>query len=119
MSATTVATDPEKVAAVKDWPRPQEIKQLQAFLRTVGYHRQYIPGFATIVQPLHRLTSKEADWLWDEAKQNFFELLQQKLVSAPMLGYPDLNQTCILDTDASGFRVEPCCLKSKREWRGP
>ena len=63
MCATTVATDPEKVAAVKDWLRPQEIKQLQAFLETVGYYRQYISGFATVVQPLHRLTSKEADWL--------------------------------------------------------
>ena len=42
VSATGVATDPEKVAAVKEWPRPQGVKQLQAFLGTVGYYRQYI-----------------------------------------------------------------------------
>ena len=59
VSATGVATDPEKVVAVKEWPRPQGIKQLQAFLGTVGYYRQYIPGFGTVAQPLHRLTSKE------------------------------------------------------------
>ena len=105
VSATGVATDPEKVAAVKEWPRPQGIKQLQAFLGTVGYYRQYIPGFATIAQPLHRLTSKEADWSWEEAEQNSFELLQQKLMTAPVLGYPDPNQTYFLDTDASGFGV--------------
>ena len=105
VSATGVATDPEKVVAVKEWPRPQGIKQLQAFLGTVGYYRQYIPGFATIAQPLHRLTSKEADWSWEEAEQNSFELLQQKLMTAPVLGYPDPNQTYILDTDASGFGV--------------
>ena len=59
VSSAGVATDPEKVTTVKDWPRPQGIKQLQAFLGTVGYYRQYVPEFATIAQPLHRLTNKE------------------------------------------------------------
>ena len=61
---TGVATDPEKVAAVEEWPKPQGVKQLQAFLGTVGYYGQYIPRFATIAQPLHRLTSKEVEWSW-------------------------------------------------------
>ena len=105
MSATGVATDPEKVVAVKEWPRPQGIKQLQAFLGTVGYYRQYIPGFATVAQPLHRLTSQKTDWSWEEAEQNSFELLQRKLMTAPVLEYPDPSQIYILDTDASGFGV--------------
>ena len=67
ISATGVATDPEKVAAVKEWLKPQRVKQLQAFLGTVGYYRQYIPCFATIAQPLHRITSKEIEWSWEEA----------------------------------------------------
>ena len=104
--ATKVATYPEIVAAVKKWPKPQGVKQLQAFLQTVGYYRQYIPGFATIAQPLHSLTSKEVDWSWEEAEQNFFELLQQKLMTAPVLGYPDPGQIYILDTNASGFGIE-------------
>ena len=55
---------------------------------------------------MHRLTSKEVDWSWEEVKQKSFELLQQKLMTAPVLGYPDHGQTYILDTDASGFGVE-------------
>ena len=39
MNANKVATDPEKVMTVKDWPKPTGIKQLQAFLGTVGYYR--------------------------------------------------------------------------------
>ena len=62
VSSAGVATDPEKVTAVKDWQRPQGVKQLQAFLGTVGYYRQYVFEFATIVQPLHRLTNKETEW---------------------------------------------------------
>lgn len=41
VSATGVATDPEKVAGTG----------------TVGYYRRYVSGFVSIAQPLHRLTS--------------------------------------------------------------
>ena len=105
VSANGVATDPEKVAAVKDWPTPTGIKQLQAFLGTVGYYRQYLPDFATIAQPLHRLTSKETEWTWGEAEQCSFEQLKGRLVTAPVLGYPDPSKQYILDTDASGYGV--------------
>ena len=71
-------------------------------MQRLGYYRQYIPGFATIAQPLHRLTSNEADWSWEEAEQNSFELLQQKLMTAPVLGYPDPNQTYIPGTRRRG-----------------
>ena len=104
-SSAGVATDPEKVTAVKTWPKPQGVKQLQAFLGTVGYYRQYVPEFATIAQPLHRLTNKETERIWRDAEQNSFDELKLRLVSAPVLGYPDPTQTYILDTDASGFEV--------------
>ena len=43
----------------------------------VGYYRQYIEGFATIVKPLSRLVSKGIKWDWDgEAHQAFTKLRQ-------------------------------------------
>ena len=59
VTATEVATDPEKVEAGKDWPRSQRIEQLLAFLETVGYYRQYLLELATLTQPRHSFTSKE------------------------------------------------------------
>jgi len=53
-----VATDPEKVQAVKEWAVPRDLLELQAFLGLVGYYWQYIPGFAGVAQPLNRLTAK-------------------------------------------------------------
>ena len=41
--------------------------ELQAFLGTVGYYRQYIEGFANLAKPLTRLTGKDNPWCWDEA----------------------------------------------------
>ena len=100
-----VFTDPEKVQAVKDWELPVQLKELQAFLGTVDYYRQYIANFTTIAHPLSRLTSKGVDWNWAQEEQEAFELLGAKLVSAPILGYPEADEEYILDTDASAHEI--------------
>ena len=105
VSAAGIATDPEKIEAMERWPRPENLKQLQAFLGTAGYYRQYLPEFATIAKPLHHLTSKGVEWTWDEAAQLAFDELRKRLVTAPVLGYPDPALGYILDTDASDVGV--------------
>ena len=52
VSKDGVSTNPEKVSAVADWPTPKCLAELQAFLSTVGYYRQYIGGFASLTKPL-------------------------------------------------------------------
>ena len=64
VSAAGIATDPEKIEAIANWPPPKDLKQLQAFLGTAGYYRQYLPEFATVAKPLHQLTSKGVEWVW-------------------------------------------------------
>ena len=105
VSAEGIATDPEKIEAIEHWPPPTDVKQLQAFLGTAGYYRQYLPDFATVAKPLHHLTSKGTSWDWNEEAQKAFEELRHRLVEAPILGYPDPRLSYILDTDASDVGV--------------
>ena len=105
VSPAGVATDPEKAEAVRDWPVPQGVKELQAFLGTVGYYRQYIKNFATDAGPLHRLTAKGVDWEWNETAQTAFDKMKKGLTTAPVLGYPDPDKQYVLDTDASDIGV--------------
>ena len=51
VSQDGVSTDPNKVEAVVKWPSLRGVRELQGFLGTVGYCRQYIPKFATIAHP--------------------------------------------------------------------
>ena len=102
VSKDGVSTDSEKVSAVAHWSTPKCLAELQAFLGTVGYYRQYIEGFATPAKPLIRLTGKDNPWCWDEATQAASEQLKESLVQAPILQYPDCSLPYMLDTDASG-----------------
>jgi len=108
-----VATDPEKVRAVRAWAVPVDLPELRAFLGLVGYYHQYIPDFAGIAQLLNRLTAKEVRWQWTQAEQKAFDHLKDHLVEAPILAYPDLAKEYILDTDASNHNAGLCCLRSK------
>ena len=104
VSEEGVATDPEKVQAVADWPTPTEIPELRAFLGTVGYYRQYIPNFATLATPLNVLTGK-TDWYWGPEQNDAFNKLRHCLQTAPILCYPDPQLQFILDTDARASDV--------------
>lgn len=101
VSEKGVATDPEKVSAVSNWPIPENLPELRAFLGTVGYYRQYVEGFATKARPLNQLTGKNHKYFWSRECQISFDSLKQSLLEAPILGYPDPGLEYILDTDAS------------------
>ena len=105
VSAEGVATDPLKISAIKQWSPPKDLKELQAFLGTAGYYRQYLRDYATLAKPLTSLTRKETPWRWDHETQESFEKLKEGLITAPVLGYPDPTKRYILDTDASAVGV--------------
>ncbi|CAI5646298.1 unnamed protein product [Oreochromis niloticus] len=105
ISAQGIATDPAKVAAVRDWPTPSNVKELRSFLGLASYYRRFIKGFATTASPLHRLTDKGQPFGWSDACAAAFTQLKEALTRAPVLAYPDARQPFIVDTDASNVGV--------------
>uniref|UniRef100_A0A7N8WJS6 Gypsy retrotransposon integrase-like protein 1 n=1 Tax=Mastacembelus armatus TaxID=205130 RepID=A0A7N8WJS6_9TELE len=105
VSGQGVATDPGKVAAVKDWPTPTTISELRSFLGLASYYRRFVRNFASIASPLHRLTEKGRAFGWTQACDAAFQQLKMALVDAPVLAYPYPQQPFILDTDASNVGV--------------
>ena len=59
ISAKGVATDEGKIDAIKNWPTPTNITEVQSFLGFIGYYHQFIPKFVQVAWPLHELTSGE------------------------------------------------------------
>lgn len=52
VSSHGIKTDPEQVKAVKTWPVPLNVKELQSFLGLASYYRKFILGFSIITEPL-------------------------------------------------------------------
>ncbi|GAU51141.1 hypothetical protein TSUD_240800 [Trifolium subterraneum] len=96
-----VSIDPSKVEAVLNWERPRTVSEIRSFLGLAGYYRRFILGFSEIALPLTRLTRKGAAFVWDELCENSFNLLKQKLTSAPVLVIPDPDKMYVVYCDAS------------------
>lgn len=101
VSQEGVQTDPAKTATVAEWPQPTNKKEVQQFLGLANYYRRFVKDFATIAKPLHRLTEKTAKFTWASDCQAAFESLRNKLITAPILAFPDYSREFTLDTDAS------------------
>lgn len=76
-------TNPRLVAAVHDFPVPRNVQDVRWFLGPSSYYRRFIPQFSKIAQPLHALTQKGAEFLWNDDCHSAFEALMQQLISAP------------------------------------
>ncbi len=58
-----------------------------------------------IVMPLNEKTSENVKFVSSEDVQTAFEELKVKLTSAPVLAYPDYENTFVVCTDASSKTV--------------
>jgi hypothetical protein len=67
-----VATDPDKIQAVKEWPVPSDLKKLRGFLGLSGYYRKFIKNCGTISKPLSDLLKKGTVFTWSSQLQQSF-----------------------------------------------
>ncbi|KAG1957273.1 thy-1 membrane glycoprotein [Pimephales promelas] len=96
-----VATDPNKVSKVQVWPTPTSVQEARRFIGLASYYRRFVKDFASIAEPLHNLTKKNAHFQWHAEHQAAFDTLKHHLTTAPVLGYPLDHGEMILDTNAS------------------
>ena len=89
------------IDAVKDFPVPMNIKQLRQFLGLTSHYQRFAPNYARIAFLLHALTRKGALFQWTANCEVTFETLKTRLVTAPLLCYPDFDKDFVLETDAS------------------
>ncbi|KAK0131974.1 Retrovirus-related Pol polyprotein from transposon 17.6 [Merluccius polli] len=113
ISSEGVSTDPAKIDAVANWQRPRHVSELRSFLGFASYYRRFVPGFAKLAAPLHKLVAALAgtksrrgsgqviDTAWTPQCEQGFEALKARLISAPVLAYADFSLPFILEIDAS------------------
>nr|GFD06616.1 putative reverse transcriptase domain-containing protein [Tanacetum cinerariifolium] len=93
-----IHVDPAMIKSVKDWASPKSPMEIRQFLGLAGYYRRFIEGFSKIAKPMTKLTQKRLSLSGQEAA---FQLLKQKLCSAPILALPEGDFICITPAEDS------------------
>ncbi|GJR26515.1 putative reverse transcriptase domain-containing protein [Tanacetum coccineum] len=96
-----IHVDPAKIESVKDWASPKTPTKIHQFLGLAGYYRRFIEGFSKIARPMMKLTQKSVKFDWGEKEEAAFQLLKQKLCSAPILALPEGSENFVVYCDAS------------------
>nr|GEY02904.1 putative reverse transcriptase domain-containing protein [Tanacetum cinerariifolium]GEY02910.1 putative reverse transcriptase domain-containing protein [Tanacetum cinerariifolium] len=66
-----------------------------------GYYRRFIKGLSKIAKSMTKLTQKGIKFDWGEKEENAFQLIKQKLCSAPILALPEGSEDFVVYCDAS------------------
>ncbi|ROT64571.1 hypothetical protein C7M84_017477 [Penaeus vannamei] len=64
ISPEGIAADPEKVAAIRDYPTPSNITDLRSFMGLVNQLADFSPEIAATAQPLRPLMSPKRSFTW-------------------------------------------------------
>ena len=96
-----IRPDPERVAALQDYPQPKNVKGIQRFLGAIGLYSSYVPHFSILSEPLTRLLGKDVPWNWGESQDTAFHLLKAAVLNDACLALPDMDRPFVLQCNAS------------------
>ena len=96
-----IKVDPAKIEAIEKWEPPRTPLEVRSFLGLAGYYRRFIQDFSRIAAPLTTLTRKNVKFEWKPEQDNAFNVLKEKLSSAPVLSLPEGNDGFVVYSDAS------------------
>ncbi len=130
VSVQDINMEEERIEAVKAWPEPKSIRDIQMFLGFASFYQRFIQGFSKIAAPLTSMlktTSFPADvriplkapgnsnFLTPEATLAFLRL-RQAFTEAPILHHFDSECYIRIETDASGYAIGGILSQLTPEW---
>ena len=101
LSEKGIGPTEDRVKAVLEAKEPKNATDVRSFLGLANYSSRFIPHFATLSEPLRRLTRKETPFEFGPEQRKSFESLKQKMAEARTLAYFDKTAPTKVITDAS------------------
>ena len=111
LSGEGVSPGPDKLKAVREFPKPNSVKKIREFIGLCNYFRFLIPDFHKNAAQLTKLLKKDSAYgegpLPREA-QDAFQYLKSRLSAEPVVAHPQKGRPYHLRTDAcAGDSLHP------------
>jgi hypothetical protein len=78
---------------------------IQVYLGTMVWFKDFIPDFSSLTEPLTRLLVKESQWKWGQEQEEAILILIHLVTQAPILKFFDPQRETLVYFDASDFAV--------------
>ena len=93
-----------KIAAVRDFPHPSTPRQLRKFVGMINFYHRFVPGIATILDPIYTLlscTRAQVELQWSDPSILALNQAKEVLAKATLLSHPLQDAVTAFMTDAS------------------
>src|SRR6266446_4358086 len=105
LSPKGLQMDPTKVSMILDWPEPQKVQDVQAFLGFTNFYQRFIHNYSEITLPLNHLCKKSTTWHFGTEEAKVFQNLKKAFGSAPVLAHWALNLPMTVEMDVSDCMI--------------
>jgi len=111
VSEQGIKADPDKVKAVRDYPAPTTVLELQRFNGMVNQLAKFLPTLANVNEPLRQLLRKDRLWTWDTPQVQAFQKVKDLLASSDVLAHYSPEKRCTIAADACANGVGAVLLQ--------
>lgn len=98
----------DKIDAVVEAPRPQNITEVISFTGLINYYRRFLPNLSAVLQPLNQLLEKNRTRRWTEQCENVFLEAKRLITSERVLMHYDPELPVKL-----ACKCAPLCLRGR------
>ena len=113
-SSSGISPDPKKVSAIKDIAQPRNVSEVKSFLGMMNYCARFVKDYATLSEPLRRLTKEKTEWVWGIEQNTAFQKLKDSLTSDTVMAYFDPTKPIEIFVDASPFGLGAMLVQSHK-----
>ena len=112
ISSSGASVDEEKIATMKSWPSPRNLKELRGFLGLTGYYRRFVNGYAQLTKPLTNQLKKDS-FAWNKDAEKAIRYLKEVMTQVSVLAMPNFQRPFVVETDASHQGLGDVILQDK------